>query len=171
MRECHCLCDAHNMERLFQVVFWVSLPACLVVYFLESSLAIFGAIFPSRFFFIFWLAFGPCGVTHPVGCPTHPVFCGFIMAPRSWSRTIDIVCCGFPAGTLSVDVAKWILDFFLSLGIQNIKLCPFNNVQGRSPVFALVYIVLGQRMSSNVWVRCPSVGCNVKFFVPRHPPP
>lgn len=33
------------------------------------------------------------------------------MAPRSWRRTIDIVCRGFSARAETTDVAKWILDF------------------------------------------------------------
>lgn len=44
-----------------------------------------------------------------------PLFWGLtivVMAPRSWARTIDIECKGFPSGTMSVDVVKGVLDYF-----------------------------------------------------------
>ena len=34
------------------------------------------------------------------------------MAPRSWTRTIDIECKDFPTGTLSSDVVQWVFDYF-----------------------------------------------------------
>ena len=34
------------------------------------------------------------------------------MALRSWARTIDIECKGFPAGTLSTSIVKGILEYF-----------------------------------------------------------
>ena len=50
------------------------------------------------------------------------------MAPRSWTRTVDIECKGFPAGTASTDVAKWILDYFVSTHpdckVVSIQQCP-----------------------------------------------
>ena len=41
------------------------------------------------------------------------VFCGSIMAPRSWSRTVDIECKDFLSGTLFEDVVKLVLDYLV----------------------------------------------------------
>ena len=50
------------------------------------------------------------------------------MANRSWSRTIDIVCHDFPAGTLPVDIAKAVNDFFVNtypdFKVVSIQQCP-----------------------------------------------
>ena len=52
------------------------------------------------------------------------------MAPRSWHRTVDIVCRDLPAGTASSDVAKWILDFFMN-AYPNFKIVSIQLVPGR----------------------------------------
>lgn len=52
----------------------------------------------------------------------------FVMAPRAWSRTIDIECKDFPAGTLSSDVAKWVFEYFITnhpdFKVVSIQQCP-----------------------------------------------
>ena len=50
------------------------------------------------------------------------------MAPRAWSRTIDIECRDFPAGTASPDIVQWIVEFFLNkypdFKVMSVQLCP-----------------------------------------------
>ena len=50
-----------------------------------------------------------------------------VMAPGSWSRTVDIECKDFPAGTLTADVAKWVKDYLVSnhpeFKVNSIQLC------------------------------------------------
>lgn len=50
------------------------------------------------------------------------------MAPRSRSCTVDIECKDFPAGTLSSNVAKWVLEYFvqnhLDFKVVSIQQCP-----------------------------------------------
>ena len=49
------------------------------------------------------------------------------MAFRSWSRTIDIECKDFPAGTASPDIVQWIVEFFVSaypdFKVMSVQLC------------------------------------------------
>ena len=52
------------------------------------------------------------------------------MAPRSWQRTVDIVCRDFPADTVPSDVAKWVLDFFVN-SYPNFKVVSIQFVPGR----------------------------------------
>ena len=51
--------------------------------------------------------------------------CVVVMVPPSWTRTIDIRCTDFPAGTLSVDVAKWVFEYFdVDYKVVLIQQCP-----------------------------------------------
>ena len=74
-------------------------------------------------------------VGHPSGwapCPSGLnlfIFVSWVsvMAPGSWSRTVDIECKDFPAGTLTADVAKWVKDYLVSnhpeFKVNSIQLC------------------------------------------------
>jgi len=77
----------------------------------------------------------PSGLTF---CPPHfleffvvswfRAFRVFVMAPRSWLRIIDIEGKDFPAGTLSSDVAKWVLEYLKKdhpeFKVVSIQCCP-----------------------------------------------
>ena len=52
------------------------------------------------------------------------------MAPRSWTRTVDIVVKDFPAGTPAPDIAKWVLGFFVNT-LPNFKVVSIQQCPGR----------------------------------------